>query len=162
MKKLLLIAAAAILFASCHKSADNVVTTTPVTYSILGTWYYTTDTLRVYTNGVLQSTTPYSYNRTNYLQFNSDLTGAKLADTTLTAFTYSASGQEIIMKFPVTVAQSTIARLQSVSIKSSPSYIDYTAELTAINSTTLSLFYPRENLSADGTTYTTESAHLSK
>lgn len=105
MKKLLLIAAGALLFAGCKKySPSNTIT---------GKWYLTSNNIQEYVNDQLSYQNKTTYNHQGYLMLNSDGSGDQdiVQGTTSDpnsnvvldvseVFTYTYSGNSIIFNFP--------------------------------------------------------------
>ena len=152
MKKLLpittviLFATAIALFSACGKGnmpSTDIPTSTTTTSNInnlIGKWYYNIDTLATYTGSTLDSTRIYDYFESNYLQFNSDGTGVRYADTTSTNFTYSVnSGSTILFKFANTPKQSSI-KPQSLKVLAESS-VNQQAAITQLTATNLILIF---------------------
>jgi hypothetical protein len=103
MKKLLLIPAFCILFIACTKKGTPSPTT-----KIVGKWITTADTLRVYFNGKLEETQPFTealYQLDDY-QFNSDgtviITNHSDPNIKMTA-TYIIQGNDMTFNHPTQV-----------------------------------------------------------
>jgi hypothetical protein len=164
MKKLLFIAAAVLLFAACGKagfsSDDGNITTTTSTVSIVGKWYYTLDTVRTYSNDTLKTTNVFNYHNTDYLQFNSDGTGVKQADTTTTNFTYIIIGQTLTLHLPSAITVSSIHKTQDTRTDVLAG-VNQSATIRQLTATNLALFFPKET-TTNSTETVSEAVYLSR
>lgn len=159
MKNILYTVIALALLAGCSKSPAKPDNTN--TASIAGKWFYTTDTVNVYTNGTLQSSKAYNYNRLYYLQFNSDGTGLKQTDT-LVNFTYSLTGQILILTLPAPKTSGFI-KPQSIGTDGvTQPTVNVTGDIKLLNSTNLAIYFPQESVTNGGNTVTSESAYFTK
>lgn len=97
MNKILLVALVAVtLFMGCSKKNDS----NPASASVVGKWYITTDSTKTYTNGTLTDHDYESGNHTDYVQFNSNLSGTQLSEGTLVNFTYVIKGNVLTLTYP--------------------------------------------------------------
>jgi len=122
MKYRLIIAVIAItlLAVSCQK--DPVRNT--IDQRLIGKWYYTLDTLKYNQNGgpynLISAST---YNRVEYLQFNTDGTGIDFYNNTPYNFTYSVTNNLITFNYPFIAVPTakgllyTLAYTQKASIR---------------------------------------------
>ena len=70
----------------------------PVTASIVGTWYVTTDTLTTYSNGIAGAPYVTNLNHSAYMKFNNDGTGLTYNGDYLD-FTYTISDQTAVISY---------------------------------------------------------------
>jgi len=149
MNKLLLLVLAVILFVGCTKNNAPVPQSS---VSVVGKWYFTTDTLNEYTNGTLQHSVPKSYNRTDYTQFNSDGTGEENDSSIVTNFTYTVSGKTITLNYPA----------QTIDGSSYPQSSE-TTTIRSVTANNLVLFFDDSFTNGDGSTgRDTEAEYFSK
>jgi hypothetical protein len=127
MNKILLVALAAVtLFMGCSKKNNPSPSA-----SLVGKWFQTTDTARIYTNNVLTEADPESFDHTDYVQFNSNGTGVQLSGDESINFTYSVKNNAVTLNYPKqTVDNVTIdAYSQTGTFKTTSStlyiYFDY-------------------------------------
>src|ERR1700743_4026673 len=107
MKNLLFVVAGAfiIMMSACGKgpsgvNEQNQSDTVSSKISLLaGTWYYTTDTVRFYTNSTLDSTETADYFQTDNIVFNNSGTGAETRAGVSSSFSFSVSGSNIDLTF---------------------------------------------------------------
>jgi hypothetical protein len=96
MNKLFItIIAAAILFAGCSKKSN----VTPSSL-IVGKWHFVSDTINIYNNGTLSSSTPQPLKSTGYAQFNADKTGTESPATDTVKFTYTVADAMLTLNYP--------------------------------------------------------------
>jgi hypothetical protein len=113
MKNLLLVAIAAVLFVACSKKNNPAPSS-----ALTGKWYVITDTIREYQDNALTEVDTVKSNRTDYVQFNADKTGTVLNNGVLSNFTYTYSGNTIIISIPQTASNGTAKAplIQTVTI----------------------------------------------
>ena len=147
MKKLLLIALAAVIIAGCSKKNNP----SPTAVSITGKWYATIDTTKEYVNGTLQTTTPSTYNHTNFVQFNADNTGSSLTDGVPDTFTYSVSGTTLTLNFSA----------QTVGVITYAAYSERAA-IRTLTANTLVVYTDDTDINGAETDRTTEVQYLTR
>ena len=147
MKKLLLIALLAFIIAGCSKKSNP----SPTVTSITGKWYATIDTTKEYVNGTLQTTTPTTYNHTNFVQFNADNTGSSLTDGIPDTFTYSLSGTTLTLNFSA----------QTVGVITYAAYSEK-ATVRTLTANTLVVYEDDTDVSGGETDRTTEVQYLTR
>ncbi len=120
MNKILIVTLCAIALFGCAKKNNASIQNT---VSITGKWSVKADTLRIYDNNVLKSTSVLGLATSPYIQFNTDATGTTMMDEsgagTTQRFTYSVTGKTITFNFPaqtISGAQQA-AYTQSATIK---------------------------------------------
>jgi hypothetical protein len=166
MKKIVLMAfmamVAATMFFACSKNGiDNsgaptkTQTDTISNASLVGKWYFTVDTVRVYTNSTLTSSTPSAYFNSDYLQFNSDGTGVQLRGAASTNFTFSANSKVLDMSLAKTGNSISTQDIKGIDVSGSTVRVATIEKLTA---TDLVLYFT----ATSGNTQTTETAYLSR
>jgi len=113
MKNLLLVAIAAVLFVACSKKNNPAPSS-----ALTGKWYVITDTIKEYQDNALTEVDTVKSNRTDYVQFNADKTGTVLNNGVLSNFTYTYSGNTIIISIPQTASNGTAKAplIQTVTI----------------------------------------------
>jgi hypothetical protein len=117
MKNLFFVAVGAIIImlSACGKDAtvnntDQNSTTTTINQNIgdiLGTWYYSTDTIKYYTGNTLDSTKTASYFSTDNITFTNAGTGTEVRGSVSSSFTYSVVNAVMELVFPTKPGGST-------------------------------------------------------
>lgn len=108
MKNLFFVVAGAliIMLSACGKGGDGLKvqnqsdTASSKANLLVGKWFYTTDTLRYYTNNTLDSTKAFNYFQTDNIVFNASATGTETRGSVSYNFSFSTSGSDIILTFP--------------------------------------------------------------
>jgi hypothetical protein len=92
MNKLFIAIIAAVgLFTGCSKKNNKNPSS-----SIVGKWYFVSDTINVYDNGTLSSSTPSVFKSMGYAQFNADGTGSESPVTLTVKFNYTVVDSRLL------------------------------------------------------------------
>jgi|GEM_PF-1147532 len=91
--KYFLLALAVIGITACSKKND-----TKPSSAIVGKWHLVADTTKNYTNGSLTETDVEPITDADYAQFNTDGSGVTANSSSITNFTYTISGNTLIIK----------------------------------------------------------------
>lgn len=105
-----LVAAGIIMMSACGKEAtvnnNQTDTTTQKTNLLLGKWFYTTDSLKYYTSGTLDSTKVSTYYQSDNIVFNANLTGIETRSGIANDFKYTVSNKDVVFSFNGPIQQS--------------------------------------------------------
>lgn len=148
--KLIIIGAFSItlLIFSCKKNSSNQNTAV----TIVGKWYYISDTVRQSTNGgpftIVTTKTNYSG---EYWQFNSDGSGSNYYNSTTSNYTYKTSHDTLTVFFPsVTTGNTVVPQHSQVLI------------IKFISSNNLSLFSDQQMVTPNGNGEVTDNAYFTR
>jgi hypothetical protein len=150
MNKLLIIMAiAVILFAGCSKSNSPA----PKAPTIVGKWYFKSDTTNIYDNGTLTHVGVAQISAGAYVQFNSNGTATESPtnDTAIIKFTYSISSNNITLNYPAqTVNGNVLAATISAGV------------IKQLNDNNLFIYFDSTVINGGDTERTQESSHLTR
>jgi len=165
MKNLFFVAAGAIviMLSACGKGS-NVTNQADTSNSskvskIIGTWKYTTDTVRYYNSGTLDSTKSYSYFDTDNIVFNLDGTGVETRGGVAYTFSFSAVGNVLDLEFAKQPTTIQSVKIQTDGVRTLVS-TGYNIIATIKQVSTLNMVMVFET--TKGTAVTDETAYFTK